>query len=61
VVTALCDGFESVLMHLRDTTPLKDDGQTPILFAKLRSFKIIYVLHFLVDLLYSLSLLSRVF
>jgi hypothetical protein len=61
VVTTLCNSLESVLSHLRDMPPSKDDGQAPNLFEKLRSFKVIYVLHFLVDLLYSLSLLSRVF
>ena len=34
---------------------------TPLLYFKLRTFKHIYVLYFLADLLYSLVVLSKVF
>lgn len=60
-ITSLCDSLESVLVYFYDTPASKDDGTSPILFNKLRSFKIIYVLHFLADILHSLSLLSRIF
>jgi len=60
-IIALCDSLESVLVYFHDTLASKDDGTSPILFNKLRSFKMIYVLHFLVDILYTLSLFCRIF
>jgi len=60
-ISTLCDSLESVLLYFRDTPTSKDDGASPILFNKLRSFKIIYIFHFLANILHSLSLLSRIF
>jgi len=60
-ISTLCDNLESVLVYFRDTLASKDDETSPILFNKLRSFKMIYILHFLANILHSLSLLSRIF
>jgi len=60
-ISALCDSLVSVLVYFRDTSISKDDGTSLILYNKLRSFKMIYVLHFLAHILHSLSLLCKVF
>ena len=60
-ICTLCDSLESVLVFFRDYPRSKDEVTTPLLYFKLRTFKYIYVLYFLVDLLHSLSLLSMVF
>ena len=57
----LCDSLELVLIFLRDYLRSKDEVTTPLLYFKLRTFKYIYVLYFLADLLHNLSILSKVF
>jgi len=48
-------------VYFRDTPISKDEGTSLILYNKLRSVKMIYVIHFLADILHNLSLLCRVF
>ena len=60
-ISTLCDSLELVLVFLRDYPRSKDEVTTPLLYIKLRTFKYIYVLYFLADLLHSLSVLSKVF
>lgn len=60
-MTSLCDSRESVLTSFRDVLAFKDDESTPLLYAKLRSFKMINCLYFLANILYMLSLLSQIF
>lgn len=60
-VTSLCDSLESVITYFRDVPHKKDDKDAPYLYEKLRSFKMIYCLYFLADILHMLSLLSRLF
>jgi hypothetical protein len=61
-VTTLCDTLESVLTYFRDAD--RDDGDGSIvglIYTRLRTFKHIYCLYFLADILYSLLVLSRMF
>jgi hypothetical protein len=60
-VTCLCDSLESIIVYLRDTPIFRDDGSVPLLYAKLREFKFIYILYFLADILKMLSTLSKIF
>jgi hypothetical protein len=60
-ITTLCDSLESVLVYLRDAQTSRDDGSAPLLYAKLREFKFIYILYFLADILKMLSILSKIF
>jgi len=60
-VTTLCDSLESVLIFFQDFADGKDLGQTKSVLAKLSQFKFIYIFYFLVDILHSLALLSKVF
>ena len=60
-ISTLCDSLESVLVLFRNYSRSKDEVTTPLLYFKLRTFKYIYVLYFLVDLLHSLSILFKVF
>ena len=60
-ISTLCDFLESVLVFLRDYPRSKDEVTTPLLYFKLRTFKHIYILYFLADLLHNLSVLSKVF
>ena len=60
-VTTLCDSLESVLAYFRDVPRSDDDAATGLLYTKLRTFKYIYCLYFLADILQSLSVLSRTF
>ena len=53
--------LELILVFLRDYPKSKDEVTTPLLYFKLRTFRYIYVLYFLADLLHSLSVLSKVF
>ena len=57
----MCDSLESVLVFLKDYLKSEDEMTTPLLYFKLRTFKYIYVLYFLIELLHSLSFLSKVF
>ena len=60
-ISTLCDSLELVLVFLRDYPRSKDEVTTLFLYFKLRTFKYIYVLYFLVDLRHNLSVLSKVF
>jgi hypothetical protein len=60
-ITSLCDSLELVLVYLCDAQTSRDDGSTPLLYAKLREFKFIYILYFLADILKMLSTLSKIF
>ena len=61
-VTSLCDSLESVLTYLRDTPrKKKNEKEFSELYEKLRDFKMLYCLHFLADILYCLSMLSKLF
>ena len=60
-ISSLCDSLESVLVFLRDYPKSKDKVTTLLLYFRLRTFKYNYVLYFLADLLYNLSVLSKVF
>ena len=61
VVKTLCDLLESVLTYFRDNQDAMEDGVGSNTFKKLWTFKDIYVLYFLVDILHILSMLSRLF
>ena len=60
-ICTLSDSLELVLVFFRNYPESKVKVRTPLLYFKLRTFKYIYVLSFLVDLLHSLSILSKVF
>ena len=60
-MTTLCDSLESVLTYFRDNQDGMEDAVGSNIFNKLRTFKYIYVLYFLADILYILSMLSRLF
>ena len=60
-ISTLCDSLESVLVFLKDYPRSKDEVTTPLLYFKLRTFKYIYILYFLANLLHNLSVLSKVF
>ena len=60
-VTTLCDSLESVLTYYRDTPATTEDSAGQQTYLKLRSFKYIYCLYFLADILHLLSMLSRIF
>ena len=49
------------LVFLRDYPRSKDEVTTSFLYFKFRTFKYIYVLYFLADLLHILSVLSKAF
>ena len=57
-VTTLCDSLESVLTYFRDNHDAIEDEIGSNIFRKLRTFKYIYVLYFLADILHILSMLS---
>jgi hypothetical protein len=57
----LYDSLESIIVYLRDAPTSRDDGLAPLLYAKLREFKFIYILYFLADILKILSTLSKIF
>ncbi|KAL3689460.1 hypothetical protein R1sor_015769 [Riccia sorocarpa] len=59
-VSTLCDNLESVLVYFKDIV-VKDDTSAKGLFQKLTSFRIIYILYFLADILCGLTKLSKVF
>ena len=59
-MTTLCDSLESVLIYFRNNQDMEDGVGSNIL-KKLRTFKFIYVLYFLADILHILSILSRLF
>ena len=50
-VTTLCDSLESVLIYFRDNQDM-EDGVGSNIFKKFRTFKYIYVLYFLADILH---------
>ena len=60
-IYTLCDSLELILVFLRDYPRSKDEVTTLLLYFKLRTFKYIYVLYFLADLLYSLFIFSKIF
>ena len=60
-ITTLCDSLESVLIFFKDVPKEKGDSTIPLLYEKLRSFKFIYILYFLADLLHGLSILCKIF
>jgi hypothetical protein len=61
-VISLCDSSESVLTYFRDTPRKKKNEKEFVeLYEKLRDFKMLYVLHFLVDILHCLSMFSKLF
>jgi len=60
-ISTLCDSLESVLVFFRDVPKEKGDGTIPLLYEKLRSFKFIYILYFVADLLHGLSILCKIF
>ena len=60
-ICTLCDSLESVLVFFRDYPRSKDEVTTLLLYFKLRTFKYIYVLYFLTDLLHNLFVLSKNF
>jgi len=57
----LYDSLESVIAYFHDVPHVDDDTSTGLLYTKLRTFKYIYCLYFLADILHSLSILSRTF
>ena len=57
-ISILCDSLELVLIFFRNYPRSKDEVTTLLLYLKLKTFKFIYVLYFLANLLYSLSVLS---
>ena len=61
-ITTLCDSFKFVLVYF---CSFNEDGSTDdvalSLYSKLQSFKLIYCLYCLADILYSFSMLSRMF
>ncbi len=59
-VTTLCDSLGNVLIYFRDNHDM-EDGVGSNIFKKLRTFKYIYVLYFVADILHILSMLSRLF
>ena len=59
-INTLCDFLESVLVFFRDVPKEKGGGTIPLLYEKLRSFKFIYILYFLADLLHVLSILCKI-
>jgi hypothetical protein len=59
-VTILCNSLENVLIYFRDNQDM-EDGVGSNIFKKFRTFKYIYVLYFLADILHILSMLSRLF
>ncbi|KAL3688692.1 hypothetical protein R1sor_015001 [Riccia sorocarpa] len=60
-ICSVCDSLEAVLVFLRDSPHSEDHGVGKALYNKLHSFKMVYVLHFLADILKSLAALSMVF
>jgi len=60
-ISTLCDSLEFVIVYFRNVPREKDDGTTPLLYNKLRNFKYIYILYFLANLLYGLTILSKIF
>ena len=59
-VTTFCDSLESILIYFREYQD-NEDGVGSNILKKLRTFKYIYVLYFLTDILHILSILSRLF
>ena len=59
-ITSLCDSLESVLVLLGAANDDGDDLDLT-LYTKLRTFKFVYCLYFLADILHRLSRLSKVF
>jgi len=57
----LCDSLESVIIYFHDIPRDDDDDARSLLYNKLRTFKYIYYLYFLVDILHSLFVLSKTF
>jgi hypothetical protein len=60
-ITSLCDSLKNVLTYFRDVPQKSNDIEATYLYKHLRSFKMIYCLNFLTDILHMLSLLSKVF
>jgi hypothetical protein len=59
IVTTLCNTLESVIPHYICDAPIeKDDRSAPLMYNKLRSFKLIYCIYIMV---YSLHILSSFF
>lgn len=59
-VTILCDSLKSVMTYFRDLANSKN-AIASILFEKLKNFKFIYCLYFLIDIMHNLSILNRIF
>lgn len=57
----LYDYLENVLTYFRDNYDAMEDEIGSNIFRKFQIFKYIYVLYFLADILYILSMLSRLF
>ena len=57
----LYDYLENVLTYFRDNYDAMEDEVGSNIFQKFQIFKYIYVLYFLADILYILSMLSRLF
>ena len=60
-ISTLYDSLEPILVFLRNYLRSKDEVTSSLLYFKLRTFKYIYILYFLVDLLHSLAILFKVF
>jgi hypothetical protein len=46
---------------MRDCPMFRDDSSLPMLYGKLREFKLIYILYFLANILSMLAKLSKIF
>ena len=60
-ITTLCDTLENILTYFCDVENVDDGPSDGSIFIKLRTFKHIYCLCFLADILYGLSILNKVF
>ena len=52
---------KAILIFFRDVPKEKGDGTIPLLYEELRTFKFIYILNFLANLLHGLSILCKIF
>lgn len=60
-MTSLCHSLESIMSYFRDVKPFKDNNDASFIYGKLKSFKMIYCLYFLNDMLHRRSLHSKTF
>jgi len=57
--TILCDNLKSVTTYYHDSPIEKDDGFTPLMYKKLKSFKLKYYRYFLAYIFHMLSSFSK--